>query len=267
MVAGPGIDVDDSDADNPIVSVVPATVSKIGGIKVGKNLTVTADGTLSGTASGGTVDKIFSGPGISVDDTDPENPVVGLTTATTFTVGGVKPGNNLSIKADGTLDVEAFNIVSEITALQVGVPLKIRYKAFDPAYPGGIFTLYQDAPPPPPATTLMYYITVPNGTLTPPTFTTSSPHSADAFEPCPVGTNKSCGGVTALTSSNPTDMLWIAIPTSKSNVMWQYDNPPFTGIDTQPDGPTATQTLSGTPYTLVPFNGFTKAYAIYASYI
>ncbi len=267
VVAGPGITVNDTDADNPIVAVIPATTSKLGGIKVGSNLAITADGTLSGTASGGVVDKVFEGPGITVDNTDIENPIVSANEATSFTIGAVKPGEHLSVQADGTLDVEAFNIVSEISALQVGKPLLIRYVAFDPAYPAGIFTIYQDPPPPPAPTTLMYYITVPNGTLTPPTFTTSSPHSDEEFEPCPAGSNKSCGGVTAITSAVATDMLWIAIPTAKANVMWQYDNPPFTGIDTKTAGPTSTITLSGTNYTVSPFNGFTKSYQIYASYL
>lgn len=60
-----------------------ATTTSLGGIKVGANLTITEDGVLSATASGG------SGYVLPV--------------ATASTLGGVKQGTNVTIAADGTL--------------------------------------------------------------------------------------------------------------------------------------------------------------------
>ena len=56
-----------------------ATSTNLGGIKVGDNLTIDADGTLSGAAP------------------------YALPAATTSTLGGVKAGSNLTVYADGTL--------------------------------------------------------------------------------------------------------------------------------------------------------------------
>ncbi|MFW3388724.1 UNVERIFIED_CONTAM: hypothetical protein RF648_22370, partial [Kocuria sp. CPCC 205274] len=39
--------------NNPSISLQPATATSLGGIKVGSNLSITADGTLSATGSGG----------------------------------------------------------------------------------------------------------------------------------------------------------------------------------------------------------------------
>jgi len=52
----------------------PATDSTLGGVKVGSGLAVTGDGTLS--ASSGGVESVVAGTGISVDSTDPVNPIV-----------------------------------------------------------------------------------------------------------------------------------------------------------------------------------------------
>lgn len=59
-----------------------ATTTSLGGIKVGENLTITEDGVLSATASGGSYE---------------------LPVATAATLGGVKQGTNVTIAADGTL--------------------------------------------------------------------------------------------------------------------------------------------------------------------
>lgn len=92
----------------------PATQSTLGGIKVGANLTITADGTLSGTpdtkytlpvASSQVLGGVKVGDGLSttndgvlsVDTTD-------LPKASTTQLGVIKVGSNLSIADDGTLN-------------------------------------------------------------------------------------------------------------------------------------------------------------------
>tara|TARA_R110002050_G_scaffold123943_2_gene242856 strand:+ start:4720 stop:5418 length:699 start_codon:yes stop_codon:yes gene_type:complete len=62
-----------------------ASSSVLGGIKVGNNLTIAADGTLnaagsSGPVGTGRVDTVVGGTNITVDSTDPENPIVSVTT-------------------------------------------------------------------------------------------------------------------------------------------------------------------------------------------
>ena len=65
--------------------LVTATNVRLGGIKVGSGLSITADGTLSAIATSTYV----------------------LTTATTTTLGGVKIGSGLSITGDGTISAIA----------------------------------------------------------------------------------------------------------------------------------------------------------------
>ena len=62
-----------------------ATANRLGGIKVGENLTVEADGTLNAQAGGTYV----------------------LPPATASTLGGIKVGQNLTIESDGTLNAQA----------------------------------------------------------------------------------------------------------------------------------------------------------------
>ena len=64
--------------DNPL-TLVPASTSLLGGIKVGSNLSVTSDGTLNASS-------------------------YSLPIATSASVGGIKVGSNLSISSDGTLN-------------------------------------------------------------------------------------------------------------------------------------------------------------------
>lgn len=87
------------DAIQGTVGLQPATASRLGGIKVGSNLTVAADGTLSAsnsyvlpTASSTTKGGIQVGTGFSMSGT-----TMNLNTASSSTLGGVKVGNGLSI--------------------------------------------------------------------------------------------------------------------------------------------------------------------------
>ncbi len=118
--SGPGIGVDATDANNPIVSTDVATTATLGAIKVGKNLTVTADGTLDAEGGGGVVDKIQAGPGVAVDSTDPSAPEIGITPATAEAIGGIKVGKNLTVTADGTLDAEGGGEITPATKTTLG---------------------------------------------------------------------------------------------------------------------------------------------------
>ena len=85
--------------DNPL-TLVPASTSLLGGIKVGSNLSVTSDGTLNGEQPGlPTVshDSTLTGDGTSASP-------LGVTKATASQLGGIKVGSNLSISSDGTLN-------------------------------------------------------------------------------------------------------------------------------------------------------------------
>jgi hypothetical protein len=61
-----------------------------------------------------------------------------------------------------------------------------------------------------------------------------------------------------------TTVLWIGVPTTKSNIRFQCDDGAFTGIDLDLAGPTATTTISSTSYTLFPLNQFSKTVPVYA---
>ena len=88
----------------------PATKTHLGGIKVGANLIITADGTLSAESgpTGGIVDTIVPGSGIQVDgSSDPANPVVSALVAKTDQLGSVIVGANLNITPEGVLSATA----------------------------------------------------------------------------------------------------------------------------------------------------------------
>ena len=68
----------------------PATSNNLGGVKVGDNLSIDADGRLSGAA-----------------------PYV-LPATTTSTLGGVKAGSNLTVYADGTLSLEKSGVTGAL---------------------------------------------------------------------------------------------------------------------------------------------------------
>lgn len=124
----------------PAATLVPATTTTLGGIKVGSNLTITDDGTLSATGGGGgggttpditvtaSVDATSGTPNVTVTKTGTlDNPsfdlaftgIVGaqgpqgpqgpqgdpavLPAATADTLGGIKVGSGLAVTPDGTL--------------------------------------------------------------------------------------------------------------------------------------------------------------------
>ena len=68
----------------------PATSATLGGVKVGDNLNIDADGRLSGAAP------------------------YALPAATTSTLGGVKAGSNLTVYADGTLSLEKSGVTGAL---------------------------------------------------------------------------------------------------------------------------------------------------------
>lgn len=102
----------------------PASAETLGLIKVGKNLEITADGTLDaldGPGSG--VDSVVGGEGITVDDTDPKNPVVAtLPTpiAAETTLGVIRVGKNLSIDSEGILSAEGSGPGGGIATIKAG---------------------------------------------------------------------------------------------------------------------------------------------------
>lgn len=126
----------------PAATLTPATADTLGAIKVGSNLTITDDGTLSATGGGGgggttpditvtaSVDATSGTPAVTVTKTGTlDNPVFDLAftgivgaqgpqgptgpqgdpatlpPATATVLGGVKVGTGLSVTADGVLSV------------------------------------------------------------------------------------------------------------------------------------------------------------------
>jgi hypothetical protein len=88
----------------------PATKTHLGGIKVGANLIITADGVLSAESgpTGGIVDTIVPGSGIQVDgSSDPANPIVSALVAKPDQLGSIIVGNNLAITPEGVLSAIA----------------------------------------------------------------------------------------------------------------------------------------------------------------
>lgn len=81
----PWKDLPYSDNTTSTYTLLPATESQLGGIKVGNGLLVTLDGTLSVSNSGGTYT---------------------LITATNSVLGGVKIGNGIAALGDGTISVK-----------------------------------------------------------------------------------------------------------------------------------------------------------------
>src|SRR5574344_743485 len=85
--------------DNPL-TLVPASTTLLGGIKVGSNLSISSDGTLNAEAAGTSTvqhDNSLTGEGTS------STPLC-VTKATASQLGGIKVGSNLSISSDGTLN-------------------------------------------------------------------------------------------------------------------------------------------------------------------
>lgn len=134
----------------------PATQDTLGGIKVGENLTVEADGTLNATGGGGgggyvlppatanTLGGIKVGQNLTVEEDGTLNAQAGsayvLPPATADTLGGVKIGSGIEVTADGTISVsgggsggggdewEELDLSNLPTDFAVGDRLKIYFK-------------------------------------------------------------------------------------------------------------------------------------------
>lgn len=118
-----------SGGGGPAYVLVTATNARLGGIKIGANISVSSDGTISvappfsgnyndltntpapyvlPTATTSTAGGIKVGPGLSIDESGVVSAIATSTyvlpVATTSTLGGIKVGNNLTIDPDGTLN-------------------------------------------------------------------------------------------------------------------------------------------------------------------
>lgn len=111
-----------------VVEVEPATANRLGGIKVGSNLSITQDGTLSAdaqqytlpTASASTKGGIKVGSRLSIDangSLSADDQSYTLPIAAANTLGGVKVGSGLSIAQDGTLSTSGGGGASELNDL------------------------------------------------------------------------------------------------------------------------------------------------------
>jgi hypothetical protein len=98
-----------------------ATGVRLGGVKIGANIAITPDGTISAqnsfvltTATTSTLGGIVVGPGLSINSTTGvlTASAVPITPATSTNLGGVKVGTSLSVVADGTLDVFGSPVVA-----------------------------------------------------------------------------------------------------------------------------------------------------------
>lgn len=130
----------------------PATQDTLGGIKVGQNLTVEADGTLNAQAGGGsyvlptatadTLGGIKVGANLTIDEDGTLNAQSGSTyilpPATSTTLGGVKIGSGINVTNDGTISVtgsgggsdewEELDVSDLPTDFAIGDRLKIYFK-------------------------------------------------------------------------------------------------------------------------------------------
>ncbi len=146
------------------LSVIPATTTTIGGIKVGFGLSITSDGTLRATGGSGTITQVTAGVGLTgggssgsvtlnlaapsggniggvkastgqgvAIDTDG---IVSLVPATAGTIGGIKVGTGLSVAPDGTLSANAGAIPTIQQVLTAGATSSLALEFTGP-YPGG----------------------------------------------------------------------------------------------------------------------------------
>ena len=109
-------------ANDGALTVAPATSNFIGGIKPGTGCSVTADGTLNATGTGGTITGVGSGTGLGGG---------GSTGAVTLflrpagsgapnNIGGVYAGDNITIEADGRISTSTQAGVLTVTATPGG---------------------------------------------------------------------------------------------------------------------------------------------------
>lgn len=92
-----------------------ATASALGGVKVGSNISVIDDGTISvaapyslNTATDSILGGVKIGSGITVSDTGTIS-TIPMTTATTSILGGVKIGANINVTNSGTISITPFD--------------------------------------------------------------------------------------------------------------------------------------------------------------
>lgn len=160
-----------------------------------------------------------------------------------LTGSGIANANTIQVTtlqfADGTTQNTAgggsntgggsFLITSNVTSFTTGAGLNFAVDYADPAYPGGVWTLYQTLPIVP------LYWKYTNDTN--PVVTTSDLHGDITFEVNPLGTNNGIGVFTS--NSVPSVNTWIFIPdTIQMNYppYFKYDQPPFYGIILTPEG-------------------------------
>jgi hypothetical protein len=81
------------------IRLVPPNGGNIGGVKAGSGVTILADGTLESSAG---VTAVTAGPGLG-GGTITGTGTIFLRPPTDGNIGGVKPGNNITISSDGTI--------------------------------------------------------------------------------------------------------------------------------------------------------------------
>lgn len=100
-----------------------ATAAKAGLVKVGANIQVAADGTISVASAHGTTPGVVLPSWTFFEELD--NGKLGLKAATAAQAGVVKPGSGLTVAADGTLStaVDLTSLVNRIAALEAQLTL------------------------------------------------------------------------------------------------------------------------------------------------
>jgi hypothetical protein len=89
---------------NGQLTLSPPLGGGIGGVKAGSGVAIAADGTLSATGSGGTITSVGAGTGLGGGGSTGAVSLF-LRPATSNTIGGVYPGENVTVDPDGRLNV------------------------------------------------------------------------------------------------------------------------------------------------------------------
>ena len=126
---------DIADIQNNPYQLPIASDSVLGGIKVGSNLSITADGTLSATGgAGGGVTKIVAGNNVTI------SPGTGVGDVTINAVGGGGGGDSLWEVAD--------NYLTPISSDNVNIPVELKLNEGVVSYTSGVF-IFDEADPDP----------------------------------------------------------------------------------------------------------------------
>lgn len=113
-------------------ALLPATTTTIGGIIVGRNLTIDQNGVLNAQAGGGggttattaTLGSIIVGSGLAISAAGTLTALAQvLGTATSTTLGGVKIGPGIVVTSDGTIEVAQQSLTSATNFLLGGVKI------------------------------------------------------------------------------------------------------------------------------------------------